>query len=242
MTTAHRPTWAAAVGGSEQGGNRNIAPTRQYSSRDLPGHLKVKTRQPGQGTKDEYRNRDFRRELEEKERKAKKLGTSADDEKETLRLKDSKADPANIDADDDVDEEVKSNSSDSDSDSSSEGSKKESERSGSDSDDSDDDDDDDDEELMRELEKIKRERAEEQERKRFEEEQELARKSAESMLRGNPLLNPGGESSYAIKRRWDDDVVFKNQSRKEDPEKKKRFINDTTRNDFHRSFLKKYIR
>eukprot|EP00002_Diphylleia_rotans_P013042 TRINITY_DN2539_c0_g1_i2.p1 TRINITY_DN2539_c0_g1~~TRINITY_DN2539_c0_g1_i2.p1 ORF type:complete len:206 (+),score=64.84 TRINITY_DN2539_c0_g1_i2:325-942(+) len=155
---------------------------------------------------------------------------------------DSKADPANIDADDDVDEEVKSNSSDSDSDSSSEGSKKESERSGSDSDDSDDDDDDDDEELMRELEKIKRERAEEQERKRFEEEQELARKSAESMLRGNPLLNPGGESSYAIKRRWDDDVVFKNQSRKEDPEKKKRFINDTTRNDFHRSFLKKYIR
>jgi Cwf15/Cwc15 cell cycle control protein len=27
-----------------------------------------------------------------------------------------------------------------------------------------------------------------------------------------------------------------------EPEKKKRFINDTIRSDFHRSFLKKYVR
>ena len=33
--------------------------------------------------------------------------------------------------------------------------------------------------------------------------------------------------------RWDDDVVFKNQSRNE-PKKERRFINDTIRNDFHR--------
>ena len=40
--------------------------------------------------------------------------------------------------------------------------------------------------------------------------------------------------------RWDDDVVFKNTCRNE-PVKKKRFINDTIRNDFHKKFLQKYI-
>lgn len=35
--------------------------------------------------------------------------------------------------------------------------------------------------------------------------------------------------------RWDDDVVFKNQSRNE-PKKERRFINDTIRNDFHRRY------
>jgi len=35
--------------------------------------------------------------------------------------------------------------------------------------------------------------------------------------------------------------VFKNQSRDE-PKYEKRFINDTTRNDFHRKFLDKYVR
>ena len=40
--------------------------------------------------------------------------------------------------------------------------------------------------------------------------------------------------------RWYDDVVFKNQA-KDEPQRKKRFINDTIRNDFHRKFLSKYI-
>ncbi|CAN0461910.1 unnamed protein product, partial [Ectocarpus fasciculatus] len=44
-----------------------------------------------------------------------------------------------------------------------------------------------------------------------------------------------------VKRQWNDDVVFRNQSRSE-PELKKRFVNDTIRSDFHRSFLKKYVR
>jgi protein CWC15 len=43
-----------------------------------------------------------------------------------------------------------------------------------------------------------------------------------------------------VKRKWNDDVVFRQQTRSE-PETKKRFVNDTIRNDFHRSFLKKYI-
>ena len=39
MTTAHRTTWRAAIGGDGQGGNRVIIPTRQFSALDLPGHL-----------------------------------------------------------------------------------------------------------------------------------------------------------------------------------------------------------
>lgn len=44
-----------------------------------------------------------------------------------------------------------------------------------------------------------------------------------------------------VKRRWDDDVVFKNQARGE-PKAHKRFINDTIRSDFHRRFLTRYIK
>ncbi|KAJ3365785.1 hypothetical protein GGF32_008183 [Allomyces javanicus] len=114
-------------------------------------------------------------------------------------------------------------------------------RSDSDSDDDDDDDDSEDETeaLMRELEKIKRERAEERERqeaaKRAEEEEEL--------MAGNPLLNlrRGAPADFSIKKRWDDDVVFKNQARTEE-KPVRRFINDTIRSDFHRKFLHKYVR
>jgi protein CWC15 len=49
-------------------------------------------------------------------------------------------------------------------------------------------------------------------------------------------------AAYAqVKRRWDDDVVFKNQARTE-PKRQKRFINDTVRSDFHRRFLDRYVK
>jgi len=48
------------------------------------------------------------------------------------------------------------------------------------------------------------------------------------------------EPNFTVKRRWDDDVIFKNQAR--EPDNKKRFINDTIRNDFHKKFLEKYIK
>lgn len=50
MTTAHKPTWVSAKGGNEQGGNLLVEPTRAYSSKDLPGHLNLKSRQEGQGS------------------------------------------------------------------------------------------------------------------------------------------------------------------------------------------------
>ena len=45
----------------------------------------------------------------------------------------------------------------------------------------------------------------------------------------------------AKRRRWNEDVVFRNQAKGE-PKPKKRFINDTVRNDFHKRFLNKFIR
>ncbi|MBA0816453.1 hypothetical protein Gohar_001117, partial [Gossypium harknessii] len=73
---------------------------------------------------------------------------------------------------------------------------------------------------------------------KLEQEEQLKAKEAE-LLRGNPLLN--NPTSFGVKRRWDDDVVFKNQARGE-TKPQKRFINDTIRNDFHRKFLLKYMK
>ena len=98
---------------------------------------------------------------------------------------------------------------------------------------------------MKELEKIKQERAEEQERQQREVEEAEMREREERAIQGNPLLNDfdmqSTTSEVKLKRRWDDDVIFKNQSRGED-KPQKRFINDMLRSDFHRKFMSKYIR
>jgi protein CWC15 len=65
-------------------------------------------------------------------------------------------------------------------------------------------------------------------------------KLEEAALIGNPLL-AGEAATGKLKRRWNDDVVFRNQAKGE-PETKKRFINDTVRNDFHKRFLNKFVR
>uniref|UniRef100_A0A3Q3KFW3 CWC15 spliceosome associated protein homolog n=1 Tax=Monopterus albus TaxID=43700 RepID=A0A3Q3KFW3_MONAL len=68
MTTAARPTFEPARGGRGKGEGDLSALSKQYSSRDLPGHTKIKYRQPTQDAPEEVRARDFRRELEERER------------------------------------------------------------------------------------------------------------------------------------------------------------------------------
>lgn len=111
-----------------------------------------------------------------------------------------------------------------------------------------DDDEDETEELMRELERIKKERAAEVAKRDREAAETEAREADSAILQGNPLLDPtrlgasgGASSNFSVKRRWDDDVVFKNQAR--EPKKEaRRFINDTVRNDFHRKFLQRYIK
>lgn len=232
MTTAARPTWAPAKGGQEQGGTRIFGPSQKYSSRDIASHTSLKPRKDGQDTEDELQRRNLRNELEERERKHfsskdKRYAEDRDRRKGSqLLLEDGKREvedrfvPRSIDADD-ADVEAKSIDE------------------SSEDDDDDDDDEDDTEALLAELEQIKKERTEEKIRKEQEEREEELKAKESEMLRGNPLLN--NTVSFGVKRRWDDDVVFKNQARGE-VKAPKRFINDTIRNDFHRKFLQKYMK
>ncbi|KAG9351424.1 hypothetical protein JZ751_022674 [Albula glossodonta] len=206
MTTAARPTFEPARGGRGKGEGDLSALSKQYSSRDLPGHTKIKYsinpsqlldfRQPTQDAPEEVRARDFRRELEERERVAVREKTrergprehttsSSSSSSSSKRPRLDQIPAANLDADDPLTED--------------------------DDDDSDEDSDDDDTAaLLAELEKIKKERAEEQERKEREQKAEEERIRMENILSGNPLLNLAGQpphqtaqsqASFTVKRR-----------------------------------------
>lgn len=211
MTTAARPTFEPARGGQGRNEKDLSAISRQYSSRDLPGHTKLKYREHGQGTIDEMRSRDFRKELEDRELKTSR---SSDQPK---RFKLDQVPAASLDADDPLDE---------DSDSS--------------------DDDDDTEALLAELNKIKKERAMEFAKKEIEKRQEEERIRMENILSGNPLLthysSGSSKTDHKVKRRWDDDVVFKNCARSEPEKKGNVFINDSLRSEFHKKFMEKYVK
>ncbi|KAL1918340.1 uncharacterized protein VTP21DRAFT_3000 [Calcarisporiella thermophila] len=250
MTTAARPTFDPARGRDSK------APTLQHSSRDVATNKILKYRQPGQGTTDEVnkanlKERLLRAEREHFEKRRKTEGGSLYVEKDeddaleaenaALREEEEKKrrllleKTAELDRDDSDEEESDEEDKN--------GEKDEEEEEEEDDDDDDDDDDEDDTaELLRELEKIKRERAEEKERQERERQEEEERKREEEALTGNPLLNLSEPKDFNIKRRWDDDVVFKNQARGVDNKPKKRFINDMLRSDFHRKFLSKYVK
>lgn len=131
-------------------------------------------REQGQGTADELRSRDFRKELEEREakgtssnksipavvRRAIEANTSSNAKKAKL---DQSSSSGNLDQDDPVDADSSS--------------------------DSDDSDDDDTAALLEELNKIKRERAQDNAKKEQEKKQEDERIRMENILSGNPLLS-----------------------------------------------------
>ncbi|PNF42853.1 CWC15-like protein [Cryptotermes secundus] len=219
MTTAARPTFEPARGGQGRGEKDLSAISRQYSSRDLPSHNKLKYREHGQGTSEELRSRDFRKELEDREKG--KSGAREMRIPETVTHKRPKLDQvpaASLDADDPLDEE---NSDDPDS-------------------------DDDTAQLLAELQRIKKERSVEQAKRETEKRQEEERIRMENILSGNPLLNYASQvqkGDLKVKRRWDDDVVFKNCARSEpDKKKEQQFINDSLRSEFHRKFMEKYVK
>jgi protein CWC15 len=223
MTTAARPTWDTAKGGGGRGEKSLGALSKQYSSRDLPSHLKLKYRQSGQNTSDDLKNKDFKRDLEDRERVAAqerevKRGRSS---QSSSGLASKKLRPeaitANIDADD-RDEDVEE-----------------------DDEDSDDSDEDDTAELLAELNRIKRERAQEEAKKEADKKAHEERIRMENILSGNPLLG-SNKTEFKVKRRWDDDVVFKNCARNEPDKEGKPFINDTIRSEFHKKFMEKYIK
>lgn len=103
---------------------------------------------------------------------------------------------------------------------------------------------------MAELAKIKRERAEE--KARLEAEANAANQADRDaeIASGNPLLNlqaalgqstESGSSTggFAVKRRWDDDLIFKNQAVTLEKPKKGEFVNDLLRSEFHKKFMQK---
>eukprot|EP01094_Clydonella_sp_ATCC50884_P005136 TRINITY_DN14100_c0_g1_i1.p1 TRINITY_DN14100_c0_g1~~TRINITY_DN14100_c0_g1_i1.p1 ORF type:complete len:279 (+),score=87.52 TRINITY_DN14100_c0_g1_i1:49-837(+) len=262
MTTAHRPTWNAAVGGKDQSGNRSIAPTKAYSSRDLPGHTTLKTRRVGQNAPEEIEQRDLLRELEAREfegasRKRKRDEMEEDEEGQDRAAR--RPPRAFLGAPEEVDEaggaraskyrkvqfDFSRDADDADSDSSDDDDEQENGERASDSDDSDSDSDSDDDEadLLRELEKIKEERRIEEQKRALEEAEQEDRAREAAVMGSNPLMSGGATSAedYSLRKKWYDDVVFKNQSRSE-KKVEKRFINDTIRNDFHRKFLQKYVK
>ena len=169
MTTAHRPTFHAAIGGKEQGGGRYIAGVSRQHVHDLGSQMSIKTRQPGQGTADEISKADMRAALEAKESAhLKAIGKGS-----TIAKRLPPPPPPPMDDDDDDDEnDVALLIDPEDADDKPRAGAAEGSKSGGgggggggaaddDSDEESDDDDDEDEEaeLMRELERIKKERA-----------------------------------------------------------------------------------
>jgi len=259
MTTAHRPTFDPARGKDSLRGPG-------YHQRLLPAHKTLKFRQATQGTTDEHSARDLRAELLRAERRhfAKKEGRELspeeeEEEKVTLAIEGAQGQKRSLETgeaeEDEEDYEAKrtrvleeTRDVDADSDDASE----------EDDDSSDEESDDDDEaELMRELAKIKAERAEQAAREAAEQAAKEEEQQMRDIATGNPLLNKGMTTlfgrvlfrssngltgAYDVKRRWDDDVVFKNQARGTEDKKGKEFVNDLLRSDFHRRFMSKYVR
>mmetsp|Transcript_12519 Transcript_12519/g.29660 ORF Transcript_12519/g.29660 Transcript_12519/m.29660 type:complete len:256 (-) Transcript_12519:221-988(-) len=255
MTTAHRPTWKAAVGKASEGGwSAGGSGSNGLSVLDMPAHTKLKFRTGKQVVDRQKALKESLLKLEnaekeaskrllqrpavdegvEKEGRLKLLKQTAEVDEKAIQSKYDDADASDSDDDGGGGGDGWSDAENDDLDASS-----------SDEDDSDDDSDDEDEEaaLQAELAKI---RAEREAVRKKEDEEEAARneeKLEEAALLGNPLLSAanGNRGSGRLKRRWNEDVVFRNQAKGE-PEVKKRFINDTVRNDFHKRFLNKFIR
>lgn len=71
MTTAHRPTFDPARGGTGKNEGDLSKLSQQYSSRDMPSHNKLKYRQKGQAHPDDVSSRDLRGEIEFRESQSK---------------------------------------------------------------------------------------------------------------------------------------------------------------------------
>ncbi|KAG6829821.1 hypothetical protein H0H92_003364 [Tricholoma furcatifolium] len=251
MSTAHRPTWDPAQARDVKGGSR------QFSARDMAAHTKLKFRQIGQTSTDEVKKRDLRAELllaeqeaRNKKRKAEGKpplpieGTPAEADDETNKRRKLLEEAMAMDKDDDDEEEEEEEEE-------KKGQKEEDDEDSDEEDSEEEDDEDETAELLRELEKIKRERAEEKARQEQQESATSAAAREAEIATGNPLLNlaaalgqdaPGLSTNvpgtFSVKRRWDDDLIFKNQAMNtRDKDKGGQFVNDLLRTEFHKFVL-----
>mmetsp|Transcript_207 Transcript_207/g.478 ORF Transcript_207/g.478 Transcript_207/m.478 type:complete len:253 (-) Transcript_207:65-823(-) len=252
MTTAHRPTWKAAVGKASEGGwSAGGSGSAGLSVLDMPAHTKLKFRTGSQVVDRQKALKESLLKLEKAEKEASKRllqRPAVDEEVEKegrLKLLKQTAEVDEVAIQSKYDDADASSASDEDGDGWSEAENDDLDASSSDEDDSDDDDSDDEDDeaaLQAELAKIRAEREAAKRKKEEEEAAEDEKQLEEAALLGNPLLSTADTSGGGrLKRRWNEDVVFRNQAKGE-PEIKKRFINDTVRNDFHKRFLNKFIR
>ncbi|KAH9925702.1 Cwf15/Cwc15 cell cycle control protein [Amylocystis lapponica] len=267
MSTAHRPTWDPAQAKDVKGGSR------QFSARDMAAHTKLKFRQaallflPPHTSAAEVSKLDLRAELlaaeqeaQNRKRKAEgkpplavEGGAAADGQsEEASKRRKLLQDALELDKDDDDDEDGGGGGG-GDKDGSEKGEKEDDEE---DDEDEDEDDEDDTAELLRELERIKRERAEEKARQDREQSASTAAAREADIATANPLLNlaaalgqnPTGVNTtvpgtFAVKRRWDDDLIFKNQAMNDRTrDKSGQFVNDLLRTEFHKKFMAKFIK
>jgi protein CWC15 len=226
----------------------------------MAAHTKLKFRQQGQTSTEDVKKRDLRAELVAAEREAQNKKRKAEG-KLPLEVEGPPAEPVDEEANkrrkllleaieldkDDSDEEGGVEKVDLGED--------EKMDEGSDGDDSDEEEDDT-AELLRELEKIKRERAEEKERLEREQSASTAAERDAEIATANPLLNlaaalgqnvstginttaPG---TFSVKRRWDDDLIFKNQAMATRDKGSGQFVNDLLRTEFHKKFMAKFIK
>ena len=219
MTTAHRPTFVSRKG-------NNIytdIPTLQFSVKDLPSNTILKLRfneEEGRYINDD----DFLKPKNPKEERQRMIKELKKREREEKRKKEKEE---KIEKKVEDEEELDSE-----------------------------------EELMKELEKIKREQEEETKRKN-EEIKERLEKEMLSLKEKNDNESNSHIMSYldsnnnnynnftsnslsrrpeefSLKKKWYEDTIFRNQSRKEEKHKK-RFINDTVHSDFNYRFLDKAV-
>jgi protein CWC15 len=251
----HKPTYFPVKGTKTQ------LPSRRTCIRDVTAHttLKVRNQEQGSSLQQESlaRREQFREQLLKKEQEESRLsekdyaliGLLKEEEKANEAATSSK-NKIGLITDGTTVEEVKNNIKNKWADDADSIESRESDSDGFDSseeedDDNDDDDDDSDDEaaLQAELDKIRKERADAVAKKEKEDQEVADIEARRQAVAGNPLMNmdSGNGGSSKIKRRWNDDVVFANQS-KDEPETKKRFINDVVRSDFHKSFMKKYMK
>lgn len=267
MSSAHRPTWDPAKGRADDRhksarvGARQMPAHTKLKFRQPQQGGQNNNKGEGSSSNAEEVRRDLKRELEEAEResrnkKRKEQGLALEEEEKyqpkSIEDGNAQSEPERrkliaqlqeLDADEESDEEAQQKqleSTESDSDDSSESENE--------------DEEDDTAALLRELEKIKKERAEEKERQERERSEMEQSSREEEIALGNPLLNlenalKGGSSrssqaestDFGVKRRWDDDVIFKNQSAGNEGDKNG-FVNDLTRSEFHKRFMQRYVR
>ncbi|OAX37787.1 Cwf15/Cwc15 cell cycle control protein [Rhizopogon vinicolor AM-OR11-026] len=254
MSTAHRPTWDPAQARDVKGGSR------QFSVRDMAAHTKLKFRQTGQTSVGEVARRDLRAELLAAEEEARNKKRKAEGkpplpvtngnamegiEDESNKRRKLLQEALELDKDDEDEDEKEDEKA----------AESEAQENGAEDEESDEESDEEDEtaELMRELEKIKKERAEEKSRVEREQSASAAVAREAEIATSNPLLNlaaalgqsPGISTTvpgtFSVKRRWDDDLIFKNQAANQ-KDKSGHFVNDLLRTEFHKKFMAKFIK